>query len=71
MIMALSARNQLKGTVVSIKEGAVTAYVVVDIGGGKLITSSVSIDAVNDLGLKVGSDVTSVIKASSVLLMTE
>lgn len=69
--MALSARNQLKGKVVSIKEGAVTAYVVVDIGSGKLITSSVSIDAVKELGLQIGSDVTSVIKASSVLLMTE
>jgi len=69
--MALSARNQLKGKVVSINEGAVTAYVVVDIGSGKHITSSVSIDAVKDLGLVVGSEVTSVIKASSVLLMTE
>ena len=69
--MALSARNQLKGKVISIKEGAVTAYVVVDIGAGNHITSSVSIDAVHDLGLKIGSDVTSVIKASSVLLMTD
>ena len=69
--MALSARNQLKGKVVSINEGAVTAYVVVDIGAGKHITSSVSMDAVKDLDLKVGSEVTSVIKASSVLLMTE
>jgi len=69
--MALSARNQFKGKVVSIKEGAVTAYVVVDIGGGNHVTSSVSMDAVKDLDLKVGSEVTSVIKASSVLLMTE
>jgi len=69
--MALSARNQLKGKVVSINEGAVTAYVGVDIGEGKIVTSSVSIAAVHDLGLKVGSDVTSVIKATSVLLMTE
>jgi len=69
--MALSARNQFKGKVVSIKEGVVTAYVVVDIGGGNHVTSSVSMDAVKDLGLKVGSEVTSVIKASSVLLMTE
>ena len=69
--MALSARNQFKGKVVSIKEGAVTAYVVSDIGGGNFVTSSVSIDAVHDLGLKVGSEVTSVIKASSVLLLTE
>ena len=47
--MALSARNQLKGKVISIKEGAVTAYVVVDIGGGNHITSSVSIDAVEEI----------------------
>jgi len=69
--MALSARNQLKGKIVSINEGAVTAYVVVDIGAGNLVTSSVSISAVHDLDLKVGTDVTSVIKASSVMLMTE
>ncbi|MCB2352624.1 TOBE domain-containing protein [Clostridium estertheticum] len=69
--MTLSARNQLKGKVVSINEGAVTAYIVVDIGGGNLVTSSISIAAVHDLDLKVGSNVTSVIKASSVMLMTE
>jgi len=69
--MTLSARNQLKGEVVSINEGAVTAYVVVDIGGNNLVTSSISITAVHELGLKVGSDVTAVIKASSVMLMTE
>jgi molybdopterin-binding protein len=69
--MALSARNQLKGKVVSINEGAVTAYVVVDINGGNLVTSCISIAAVHDLGLKVGSDVTTVVKASSVMLMTE
>lgn len=69
--MKLSARNQLKGKIVSISEGAVTAYVVVEVAGGSLITSSISISAVKELDLKVGSEVTTVIKASSVLLMTE
>lgn len=68
--MKLSARNQLKGTVTSIIEGAVNAKVTVDIGG-QTLTSIVTIDAVRELELTVGSEVTSVIKSSSVMLMVE
>jgi len=69
--MKMSARNQFKGTVVKIEEGVVTALVVSDIGDGKQITSTISLDALKDLDIKIGSVVTSVIKASSVLLFTE
>lgn len=69
--MKLSARNQLKGKVTEIKEGLVTAKVVVDIGNGKYITSSITMDAVKELDIKVGSEVTAVIKASSVMLAVE
>ncbi|MDF2926082.1 MAG: molybdenum-pterin binding protein 3 [Paenibacillaceae bacterium] len=68
--MKISARNQLKGTIADISEGQVNVKVTVDIGGGNKITSIISLDAVKDLELKVGSEVTAVIKASSVLLMT-
>ena len=67
--MKLSARNQFKGKVVEIKEGVVTAKIVVDIGGGNLITSMISMDSVKDLDIKTGSDVTAVIKSTSVMLM--
>lgn len=67
--MKLSARNQISGKVLSIKEGVVNASVKVDIGGGNIISSTITLEAVKDLDLKVGSDVTTVIKSSSVLLM--
>ncbi|MEQ8196962.1 MAG: TOBE domain-containing protein [Clostridiaceae bacterium] len=66
--MKLSARNQLTGKVVEIKEGAVNASVTIDIGGGNTVKSTISIDAVKELELKVGSDVTAIIKATSVML---
>lgn len=67
--MKLSARNQISGKVLSIKEGVVNASVKVDIGGGNIISSTITLEAVKDLDLKVGSDVTTIIKSSSVLLM--
>lgn len=67
--MKLSARNQYPGKVIEIQEGVVTAKVVVDIGDGKKMTSTISMDALKDLELKVGSKVTTLVKASFVILM--
>jgi molybdopterin-binding protein len=69
--MKLSARNILNGTVKDIKKGAVAAQVTIDIGGGNVITSTVTVDAVEDLGLSVGKKVSAVIKASEVILGVE
>jgi len=69
--MKISARNQLKGTVVEIREGAVNAIVVIDIGGGNKVSSSITIEAVRELGLKVGSPAYAVIKASSVMVAVD
>lgn len=69
--MKLSARNQFKGKVIEVKEGLVTAKVVVDIGDGKQITSTISMDSLKDLDIKVGSEVTSIIKASSVMIAVD
>ena len=66
--MKLSARNQLKGTIISIKTGAVNSIVTLDIGGGNIITSTISINAVEELGLKVGMQAYAVIKATSVMI---
>ncbi len=68
--MKLSARNQIKGTVTSITEGVVNAKVTIDIGGGNVITSVISVDAAKDLGLAIGSEVIAIIKSSSVILGT-
>lgn len=69
--MKLSARNQFKGTVVELKPGAVNAQVKVDIGGGNVVTSIVTLDAVEELGLKVGGAAYVVIKASEVMLAAD
>lgn len=66
--MKLSARNQLKGKVVAVQKGATTSHVRIDIGGGLIITASITNDAVDDLGLKVGADAIAVIKASDVIV---
>jgi molybdopterin-binding protein len=66
----LSARNQLPGTVSSINRGEAIANVVLDVGGQRLV-ASITVEAVDDLGLAEGSQVTAVVKASDVLLATD
>ncbi len=66
--MKLSTRNQIKGKVVLVEKGKVAARVKIDIGGGNVITSTITVDAVNDLKLKKGDEVFALIKASSVMI---
>ena len=68
--MKISARNVISGSVAEIREGVVTAHVKVDIGG-QLITSSITMDSVRELGLAVGKSVYVVVKASDVMLGVE
>jgi molybdopterin-binding protein len=66
--MKLSARNQLAGKVVAVVKGQTTAHVRVDIGGGKIVTASITNEAVDELTLTVGDEVTAVIKSSDVMI---
>ncbi len=66
--MKLSARNQLKGKVVDVMKGATTSHVRVDIGGGVIVTSSITNEAVADLALAKGDEVWAVVKASDVMI---
>ena len=66
--MKLSARNQCKGTILSIEEGAVNGIVRIDIGGGNVVTSTISMGSIRELGLKVGGTAYAVIKATSVMV---
>lgn len=66
--MRISARNQIKGKVVDVTKGATTSHVRVDVGGGQVITSSITNEAVDELGLKKGDNVIAVIKASDVMI---
>ncbi|MBV9562780.1 MAG: TOBE domain-containing protein [Bradyrhizobium sp.] len=66
--MRLSARNQIKGTVVEVKKGATTSHIRVDIGSGVIVTSAITNEAVDELGVKAKDHVTVVIKASDVMI---
>jgi molybdopterin-binding protein len=68
--VALSARNQLQGTVRSVKLGTIMAEVVVDVGDNEIV-SAITRGSAERLGLSEGSAVTVVIKATEVLLATD
>ena len=63
----LSARNQLKGTIKSVKLGNVMAEVVVDVGGLEIV-SAITKGSAESLGLKEGDAVTAVIKSTEVMI---
>lgn len=67
--MKLSARNQLAGKVLAINLGEAIANVELDVAGQRLV-ASVTVEAVQELGLKPGSEVIAVIKASDVIVAT-
>jgi molybdopterin-binding protein len=69
--MKLSTRNQLAGTVTSIVQGEAMAVVKVELAGGQTITSSITREAVEDLGLAEGSAVTVLVKSTEVALAVE
>jgi molybdopterin-binding protein len=69
--MRISARNQIKGTVTEVKKGATTSHVRVDIGNGQTITSSITNEAVDDLGIKAKDKVTVVVKSSDVMIAVD
>ncbi|WP_065753015.1 TOBE domain-containing protein [Bradyrhizobium paxllaeri] len=69
--MKISARNQLKGTIVDVVKGATTSHIRIDIGGGIIVTSSITNEAVDELKLAEGKAAIAVIKASDVMVGTE
>ena len=66
--MKISARNQFKGTVVGIQEGAVNGIVKIDIGGGNVMSATISMNAIKELGLEVGKEAYAIVKATSVMV---
>jgi molybdopterin-binding protein len=69
--MKISARNVLRGKVVEVKKGQTTAHVRIDIGNGKVLTASITNQAVDDLGLKSGQEAYAVVKASDVMVAVD
>jgi molybdopterin-binding protein len=67
----LSARNVLKGRVVRVVRGATTGHVKLDIGGGVIVTASVTMEAVRELRLRTGDRALAIVKASDVIVGKE
>lgn len=65
--MKLSARNQWKGTIVEIQEGAVNGQVILDVNGLR-IASIITMTSIKELGLEVGQEAYAIIKASNVMI---
>jgi molybdopterin-binding protein len=68
--MKISARNQLRGTVEEIVLGVITAKVSVRVGDN-LIESVITLQSIQEMGIKKGDTVTALIKSTEVLLMTD
>ncbi len=66
--MKLSARNQFKGKIIDIQEGAVNGIVKIDIGSGNVMSATISMSAIKELGLEVGKEAYAVVKATSVMI---
>ena len=68
--MKISARNQLKGTVTDIKEGAVNGIVTIDVNGNAIV-ADITMDSIRNLGLEVGKEAYAVVKATSVMVAVD
>jgi molybdopterin-binding protein len=68
--MKISARNVLEGTVKEVKKGATTSHILIDVKGST-ITSSITNESVDELGLKAGSKVKAIIKSSDVMVAVD
>jgi molybdopterin-binding protein len=69
--MKLSARNKIKGKILEVKKGATTAHVRLEIAPGQIVTASITNEAVEELGLKLGGAAIAVIKASDVMIAVD
>lgn len=69
--MKISARNQFKGKIEAVKAGAVNSEVDLALPGGQKIVAIVTNDSAKSLGLAVGQEAVALVKASSVLVMTD
>lgn len=70
-VAGISARNQLAGEVVEVAKGAVNGHVVIELPCGQRVKGSITNDAIEELGLAVGSQAVAIIKASDVMVGVE
>lgn len=67
-IMELSARNKIKGKITEIRQGNVMAKISIEIAGGTIMSSVITIDSVEELKLKVGDEVYAIVKSTEVMI---
>ena len=66
--MKLSARNQLEGVISEIRKGAVTSIVKIEVRNPAIVSATITNEAVDELGLRVGAPAVAIIKASDVIV---
>ncbi len=66
--MKLSARNQLKGKVVAVEEGVITAKVKVEVQVPVTITAVITKESVEELAIKVGDEVAAIVKSTEIMI---
>lgn len=69
--MRISARNQLKGTITKVTEGAVNGHVSLKMADGNVVSGSITNEAIESLGIKVGDPALAIIKATDVMVGVE
>ncbi len=69
--MKLSARNVVPGKIVAVTKGSTTAHVKIEVAPGVILTSSITNESVDDLGLSVGKQAFAVVKSSDVMLAVD
>ncbi len=70
-IAGISARNQIAGTVVEVKEGAVNGHVTLETADGSRIKGSITNEAIEQLGLSEGDEALAIVKSTDVIVGVE
>ena len=68
--MKISARNQIKGTIINVTEGAVNGIVAIDLGG-QTMKASITMESIRELGLAEGIEALAIVKATDVMVGVE
>ncbi len=69
--MKISGKNKLPGKVIKVTEGVVTAQVDIDCGNGIVVSGVITMDSLKEMDIKVGDTATALIKATSVMFITD
>ena len=67
--MKISARNELKGTITNVAEGAVNGVVTIDLGSNA-VKADITMESIEELGLAEGKEAYAIVKATNVMFAT-